>query len=263
MIIPCRGQLPLGVTAGRSSPVNTLAALRGALRRYCGGGTTGAPSTAAACHGQRGSHRKRARHRDEVRVTGGNDCLRLRRLGDQADGHRAMRRSRGGLRATKALDSQARVESFARGETPPLDVSIHRSRARRAGARIDRLVERTAAVDPVGGRQAHAERPSHGPGATNGVEHFERERMRLSNDPPYASVRHWRSATGIRAAGSRAPCAARVRRCRAVGARARWRRMHRVSPQDPAHRARPAAPHAARAASPMAQRASSRRRRAE
>src|SRR6185437_12716088 len=40
-----------------AAPANTPAATRGGAREYCGGGITDAPSSAAACHTQRGSHR--------------------------------------------------------------------------------------------------------------------------------------------------------------------------------------------------------------
>ena len=79
---------------------------------------------------------KAARHRDEVRVTGRNDLLRLRRRGDQARRPSCVRRSRGGFRATKALGTQARVESFAQAKRRRSTHRSNRNRAQPAGPRM-------------------------------------------------------------------------------------------------------------------------------
>ena len=236
---------------------------RRACARYCGGGTTGAPSTAAACHTQRGSQRKAARHRDEVRVTGRNDFLRLRRRGDQPDGHRACAGRVADCARQRHLIPRPEWNLLRRAKRRRSTRRSNRSHARRAGARIRSTRRAKAPVDPVGARQAHAERPSHGPCATNGVEHFERER----NAPVERSAVRIRACIGDRRQEFVQQVAVRhvqlecVDAC-AVGApRAGNERIayRRKTPRIERGRRRP---HAARAPAPMAQRASSRRRRA-
>ena len=244
MIIPRPGELPLGRVQRWPifAPVNTLAASRGALRTILR-----RRHDRCAEHGSGMPHPTRipqeaARHRDEVRIAGRDDCLRLRGRGDQPDRHRAVRRSRGGSRARTHLVPWPE-RNLLRGRHAAARRVDPVAAARDEPAReFDRLVERparrrpsrcTTARTPSGRAAGHAARTASNTSSGNA--------MRLSNDPPYASVRHSRSATGIRAAGSRAPCAVRVRRCLRARRAARWPRTHRVSSRGPAHRARPAA----------------------
>ncbi len=71
----------------------------GAVRAYCGGRATSAPSVCAACQPQCGSSRKGARHRDHVGLALRDDVLGLLGVGDHAD---RARRNPGFSRRTRS-----------------------------------------------------------------------------------------------------------------------------------------------------------------
>ncbi len=245
------------------TPASAAAASRGAERQYWRGATTLRPSAHRGVPRPARIPQHAARQRDQVRVAFGDDRLCLLWLGDQSDRHRdgagraANRARQWHLVAGTERDLLRRRHAAARHVDP---IAAARDEAARE---LDRVVERDAAVDPVDRRDSHTHRLCCRPRSTHGVE--DRERAAACG-PRDRHQNHrcggWRAARGIRATDSRAPCAARARRCRRDAHAPPRRRTRRGSRRSRRARARREAPRALNAESPTAPPAATRHRQA-